>query len=66
MILDLMKKAEHSIVISFGSPYVLRHFREADILIGAYEATEQAQKAVLKCLEGQLDFRGRIPVRINV
>ena len=66
MIFDLMKKAENSIVISFGSPYVLRHFREADILIAAYESTEQAQKAVLRCLEGELDFRGRIPVRINL
>lgn len=66
MILDLMKKAEHAIIISFGSPYVLRHFREADILIAAYESTEQAQKAVLRCLEGDCDFRGRIPVRMNL
>jgi beta-glucosidase-like glycosyl hydrolase len=62
---NLMKKAGHSIVISFGSPYVLRHFKEADILIAAYESTEQAQMAVLKCLEGRLDFQGRIPVKIN-
>ncbi len=60
-----MRKAEHSIAISFGSPYVLRHFKEADILIAAYESTEQAQKAVLRCLEGELDFRGRIPVIID-
>jgi beta-N-acetylhexosaminidase len=60
----LMEKAEHSIVISFGSPYVLRHFKEADILIAAYESTEQAQKAVLRCLDGQLDFKGRVPVQI--
>ncbi len=60
----LIKKTEGSVVISFGSPYVLRHFKEADVLISAYEATEQAQKAVLKCIEGSLDFRGRIPVKI--
>jgi len=63
---DLMRKAEHSIVISFGSPYVLRHFREADILIAAFESTEQAQEAVLRCLEGQIDFRGRVPVQIDL
>jgi len=61
---DLIRKAEHSIVISFGSPYVLRHFEDADMLIAAYEATEQAQQAVLKCLDGRLNFKGRIPVEI--
>ncbi len=59
---ELIRKAHRSIVISFGSPYVLRHFQEADILIAAYEATEQAQKAVIKCMEGRLDFSGRLPV----
>ncbi len=62
---ELIRKAGHSIVVSFGSPYVLRHFQGADILIAAYEPTEQAQNAVLKCLEGQLIFKGRLPVRIN-
>ncbi len=60
----LLRKAKHSIVISFGSPYVLRHFTEADMLIAAYDTTEQAQKAVIKCLQGRLGFRGRIPVSL--
>jgi beta-N-acetylhexosaminidase len=59
---DLMRRSRHSIVISFGSPYVLRHFPEADVLIAAYEATEQAQTAAVKCLEGLMDFKGRLPV----
>ena len=65
MISELMKIAETSIVISFGCPYVLRYFKEADILIAAYEATGQAQKAVIKCLQGEMDFQGRLPVHIN-
>jgi hypothetical protein len=36
---NLIGNSGHSIVISFGSPYVLRHFNDADILIAAYEAT---------------------------
>jgi beta-N-acetylhexosaminidase len=64
LISELIRKAKNSIVISFGSPYVLRHFREADLLVAAYEPTEQAQKAVIKCLTGELDFKGRLPVRI--
>jgi beta-glucosidase-like glycosyl hydrolase len=63
---ELMSKARHSIVISFGSPYVLRHFPEADVLIAAYEATEQAQTAVVQCLEGLRDFKGRLPVESDI
>jgi beta-glucosidase-like glycosyl hydrolase len=51
------------IVISFGSPYVLRHFTKADVLIAAYDSTEQAQRAVIECLKGDKDFQGRLPVR---
>lgn len=63
---ELIKQARHSIIISFGSPYVLRHFKEADMLIAAYEATEQAQRAVIKCLEGRLNFKGHLPVKIDL
>jgi beta-glucosidase-like glycosyl hydrolase len=62
---QLIKMAKTSIVISFGCPYVLRYFEEADVLIAAYEATEQAQKAVVKCLTGEMDFKGQLPVRLN-
>jgi beta-glucosidase-like glycosyl hydrolase len=63
---ELIKKTKHSIIISFGNPYVLRHFKEADMLIAAYEATEQAQMAAIKCLEGHLDFKGHLPVKIDL
>lgn len=61
---NLLRKAKHSIVISFGSPYVLRYFQEADMLIAVYESTEQAQIAAVKCLKGEMDFKGKIPVSI--
>jgi beta-N-acetylhexosaminidase/beta-glucosidase len=61
---ELIKMAGTSLVISFGCPYVLRYFKEADILIAAYEAAEQAQRAVIKCLQGEMDFQGRLPVKI--
>jgi beta-glucosidase-like glycosyl hydrolase len=62
---DLIKMAKTSIVISFGCPYVLRYFKEADVLIAAYEATGQAQMAVVKCLTGEMNFKGRLPVTFN-
>ncbi len=54
--------ARKSIVISFGSPYVLRHFKEADLLIAAYDSSAQAQASVIKCLKGEREFRGSLPV----
>ena len=61
----LMKKSLHSVVISFGSPYVLRHFNEADVLVAAYDPTEQAQSSVIKCIKGEQSFHGRLPVTLN-
>jgi beta-glucosidase-like glycosyl hydrolase len=63
---ECIRQAKHSIVISFGCPYVLRHFKDADILIAAYETTEQAQRAVIRCLKGEMDFKGRLPVTLNI
>jgi len=61
----ILKKAKHSVVISFGSPYVLRYFKEADVLIAAYEPTVNAQEAALKCLKGETVCNGRLPVRLD-
>ncbi len=62
---ELMKISRKSIVISFGSPYLLRHFMEAEVLIAAYDTTEQAQSSVIKCLTGERDFTGSLPVRLE-
>lgn len=61
----LIKKSLTSIVISFGNPYVLRHFMEADALIAAYDTTGQAQSSVIKCLRGEIAFQGRLPVELK-
>ncbi len=61
----LIKQSRKAIVISFGSPYVLRYFGEADILIAAFEPTGQAQEAVIKCLRGEMGFMGRLPVKLG-
>ncbi len=63
-ITGLIRKSRTSIIISFGSPYILRHFSDADVLIAAYEANGRAQEAVIKCLKGEKYFRGRLPVKI--
>jgi hypothetical protein len=43
---------------------VLRYFKEADVLIAAYDPTIQAQNAVLNCLRGANTFTGKLPIHI--
>ncbi|MBI4848911.1 MAG: hypothetical protein HY808_10115, partial [Nitrospirae bacterium] len=61
---QIMKTAQRSIVISFGSPYVLSHFADAGALIAAYDTTTQAQLSLIKCLKDERDFQGRLPVNL--
>ncbi len=61
----LIRNAKRSIVISFGSPYVLRYFDGADMLIAAYDSTIQAQEAVIACLKGSSPFRGKLPIKMT-
>jgi beta-glucosidase-like glycosyl hydrolase len=61
---NIVRGSRKSIVLSFGNPYVLRYFPESDILIAAYEATDQAQNTVIKWLKGSGRLEGRIPVRL--
>ncbi|MDP2167629.1 MAG: glycoside hydrolase family 3 N-terminal domain-containing protein [Thermodesulfovibrionales bacterium] len=61
----LIRKSPMSVVVSFGSPYVLRCFNEADILIAAYGPDDEAQRAVIERLKGDAPFKGRLPVKIS-
>lgn len=63
---ELIRRCKKSIIVSFGCPYVLRFFKDADVLIAAYETTEQAQRVVIRCLKGERGFQGRLPVKLNV
>ncbi|MBL7031767.1 MAG: hypothetical protein ISR97_01135 [Nitrospira sp.] len=64
VIKNIINKAGNSIVISFGSPYVLKHFGDADMLIASYDSSGQAQASVMKCLRGEFIFQGRLPVEL--
>ncbi len=65
IILNVIKKSQNSTVISFGSPYVLRDFNNADMLIAAYDSSIYAQKAVIECLINNKGFKGSLPVKID-
>ena len=62
----VIARAGRSIVISFGSPYVLRYFPAADALVAVYDSSVQAQRAAMKCLKGEMQFEGRLPVSLDL
>lgn len=64
-IVRLLKKAKSSVIISFGSPYVLRQLPNATVLIAAYEPSLQAQKAVIDCLVGKIESNRNLPVDLR-
>jgi len=52
------------IVVSFGSPYFLRHFPEADAYVCLYRNTPETQDIAARALTGEMDIGGKLPVSI--
>lgn len=52
------------VVLSFGSPYFLRHFPDVDAYVCLYRNTTQAQEVAAKAIFGESDVQGRLPVSI--
>ncbi|MFC2167433.1 glycoside hydrolase family 3 N-terminal domain-containing protein [Acidobacteriota bacterium] len=52
------------LVISFGSPYYLRHFPDVNAYLCAYRPSPQAQRMAAKAVFGEIDIRGNLPVSI--
>jgi beta-N-acetylhexosaminidase len=64
LIQEAAKGSKPVVVVSFGSPYFLRHFSEVDGYLCAYRWPDQAQKAAAKGLFGEIDIKGRLPVSL--
>ena len=60
----IVSKSKRSVVVSFGSPYTLRDFMDADFVVAAYDPGEATQEAAIVALSGDIVFRGELPVRI--
>ncbi len=52
------------IVVSFGSPYLLRQFPEVPAYVCAYGAAESSQRAAISALFGEFAVGGRLPVTL--
>jgi beta-N-acetylhexosaminidase len=58
------KLSKRVVVVSFGSPYFLRHFPEVDAYMCAYRYADEAMMAAAKALVGESDIQGKLPVSI--
>ncbi|MCX6166357.1 MAG: glycoside hydrolase family 3 C-terminal domain-containing protein [Ignavibacteriae bacterium] len=52
-------------VISFGNPYLLQGFKNIDCYICAYGDGESSINAAIKCLFGEIGFKGKLPITIS-
>lgn len=61
---ELVRSRIPHVVISFGNPYLLREFPEAQAYLLAWSGSESSQRASARSLVGAIPIRGRTPTRI--
>jgi len=52
------------IVVSYGSPYLLRQFPELPVYVCAYGSAESSQRAAVSALFGEYAVSGKLPVTL--
>ena len=52
------------VVVSFGSPYLLRQFPEVPVYVAAYGSAESSQRAAMGALFGEFAVGGKLPVTL--
>lgn len=52
------------VALSFGSPYLLRHFPEVDAYLCLYKDTAETQAVAARAVCGEIDITGKLPVAI--
>jgi beta-N-acetylhexosaminidase len=61
---EIAKGSPPVIVVSFGSPYFIRHFPEVEAYLCAFQDSPQAQKTAVKALFGEIEVRGKLPITL--
>jgi beta-N-acetylhexosaminidase len=54
-----------TVVVSLGSPYLLKEFPPVPAYICAYGDSDVSINAALKCIIGKIKFKGRLPVSVT-
>ena len=60
----LLTSEKPTIIVCFGSPYVIARFPEAKTWLAAFGTADVAQRAAARALFGQVATGGRIPVNV--
>ena len=50
--------------VLYGSPYLLSFVPELPTYVLAYEYYPAAEEAALKCVLGEIDFKGKLPIEL--
>jgi beta-N-acetylhexosaminidase len=64
-VLAARRACRRLVVVSFGSPYVVRDLPPADTYICAYSEDPASQRAAARALRGEIPFRGKLPVTLD-
>ena len=64
LVRELSWAKKKTLVVSFGSPYFLRHFPEIDAYLCLYRNSPQSQEVAARAVCGEIDIEGRLPVSI--
>jgi len=64
LVQETAKGSPPVIVVSFGSPYFIRHFPEVDAYLCAFQDSPQAQKTAVKAIFGEIEVRGKLPITL--
>ena len=64
LINELADGHQRVVVVSFGSPYFLRNFKDVDAYLCAYRYADESQLSAVKALFGEIDIVGKLPVSI--
>jgi len=62
-VVQALRGDQNVVVVSFGSPYVVRNLPQADVFVAAFATTERVQSAAAEALRGR-GFQGHLPVAI--
>jgi beta-N-acetylhexosaminidase len=60
----LLSSEKPVLVVSFGSPYVIKQFPEAKEWLAVFSNADVAQRAAARAIFGQVPISGRIPVSV--
>jgi beta-N-acetylhexosaminidase len=61
---QLIAAGKPTVVIGFGSPYLIATFPNAPVWLGEFSTNDVSQRAAVRALFGQVPIQGRIPVTV--